>query len=258
MANEKAIVSLKFGSYTEEDAKADLEELNRGNASYYKAVVGRNVVRFLPSMMGKKATAVVHQHVIEVPGQQNPSSFNCPKMMAKRPCPACKKVELLRATGNPVDYQEAGKILAKIRVFANIIDRKNPEKGPQVFGYGKMIHADLVSLVSDKDAGGDYTHPIEGFDLVINREGEGMKTRYKVLRVAKNTPLAADAGTMQDWINTQPSLDKYMAVPSMQEMEKIFGGVATADEDVRQRSAVTRTPVRKTRTAEDDVMELDE
>jgi len=250
---------VKFGSYTPEDAKADADEMSRGVASYYKPEIGRNIIRFLPPPMGKKASVLIHQHVIEIPGQQNPTSFCCPKVMDRRPCPACAKVEQLRASGNPVDYEEAGKLLPKIRVFRNVIDRKNPEKGPQVFAFGKMVNKDLVSLAIDEDAGGDYTHPIDGFDIIINREGQGLATKYKVLRVSKNSPLAVDAATMNNWIESQSDLEKNSKVPSMEEMRKIMGGVVGADDSIRQRTAATRTPARKAaRTAEDDAMEVDE
>ena len=54
--------------------------------------------------------------------------------------------------------------MPKLRAFAAVIDRNGESKGPQVLGFGKTILEDLRNLREDEDAGGDYTHPIEGCD----------------------------------------------------------------------------------------------
>jgi len=249
---------VKYGSYTVEDATADAEELGKGTNSYFKPIEGKNRLRFIPPRIGGRATVVVHQHVINVPGSTNPLSFNCPRMMAKKPCPACAKVDQLRATGNAADYDAAGELLPKVRVYANIIDRKNPEKGPQVFAYGKTVHKELVALRADEDSGGDFMHPIDGFDVIVVREGQGLQTKYVVRRIPTNSPLAPDTETMNAWIEGGADLEAFAAVPSVEEIKAKLGGASTATDSTKQRSGATRAPAgAKGRTASDDMTDED-
>jgi hypothetical protein len=78
----------KYGSYSEEAADQEKEEMGKGSAEFFKPAAGENVVRFLPPGRGKSSPFVlVSQHYIEVPGEQSAVSFNCPRVMTKKFCP---------------------------------------------------------------------------------------------------------------------------------------------------------------------------
>jgi hypothetical protein len=176
-------------------------------------------------------------------------------MMSKRSCFVCQTAETLLATGNPQDEQTGKDIQAKVRVYANVIDRENPENGPVTLGFGKGIHEDLTALRADPDAGGDFTHPESGYDIVINRTGTGKQTEYKVIGSRRQSPLAPDAALMQNWIDSQPNLARLSKVPSDQE---IMQAVGTALMGLGGRPAPQpQAQTSKVRTAEDDALEVD-
>jgi hypothetical protein len=234
---------VKWGSYEIDAAKEEQEALDQsGGSSFFKLKPGRNVVRFLPPKVGQRTPFVmVHQHYVQLPGQTNPASFNCPRVMAKRSCAICARVDELRATGNPADYDMAGQLFPKLRIFANIIDRSNPEQGPQVLAFGKQIHDALVKLRTDEDAGGDYTHPQEGFDIIITRTGTGKNdTKYTV----NPARASSDLGDYE-WIAIQPDLRRFANVPSDADIQAaIAGAFGSADGGAPAQHAAGRAVAR--------------
>lgn len=229
----------KWGSYDLKAAKQEQEELARsGSSAFFKPKNGPNKVRFLPPPMGKSSPFVmVHQHYVRMPGMANAASFNCPRVMEKRPCPVCAEAERLRGTGNPADYEQAGEFMAKLRVFGVIVDRAEPELGPQVFAYGKSIHETLVAL-READDGGDFTHPIEGFDIVIEKTGQGKEVRYAVRAARNSTPLADPSG-IDDIMDMMPDVGRYARVPSDEDLRRILNMAPSGGGSGRSRSPST-------------------
>lgn len=218
----------KYGSYDLDAANEEQEELDKSGsgADFMKLEAGRNVVRFLPPAPGKRTPFLVtYQHFIKLPGQDN-MVFTCPRMMQRQPCPACAEAERLKATGNPADADLASGLFARRRVFANVIDRANPEKGPRIVGFGKTVHEQLVALRTDEDAGGDYTHPIEGFDIIIERVGTSKNdTKYTVRPARQTSQLASTEEQIDNWISIQHNLDQFTRIPSKDELARMFSGV---------------------------------
>jgi hypothetical protein len=217
---------VKYASYDLEEADKEQTELDAGAADFMKLKAGRNVVRILPPPLasGRRSPFVkIWQHFIELPGAAHPVSFSCPRLMLKKHCPACQKADQLKATGNPADLDMAKDLFAKRRVFANVINRAEPEKGPRILGFGKTIDEQLVALRRDEDAGGDYTDPVNGFDIIISRQGSTKNdTKYDVRPSRQSTPLATTQEQMQDWIDTQHSLEALNKVPTAEELAAMF------------------------------------
>jgi hypothetical protein len=245
---------VKFGSYTEEAAKAEAEELDKGSGEFMRFEVGKNVVRFLPPPVGRRTPfVIVQQHYIQLPGMASPASFNCPRVMARQACPACSEVDRLRLTGNPVDFDNAKDLLPKKRIYANVIDRKHSELGPRVAAYGVKIHDALTKIRED----GDFTHPIEGFDIVVNRVGQGKNdTEYDVRASRQNSQLAETAEQMNNWIEAQKDVVVHALVPTPDMIARILnipsgGGISQGAAPSRAATAPARRG--QTRTASDDL-----
>lgn len=237
----------KYAEFSMEDAEAAGEELAAmgGAADFIKFAVGKNVLRFLPAKPGKKVFVLVQQHFIEIPGASGPVVFACPRIHAKRSCPACQQADKMIDSGNPVDYERGKKLQPKLRVFANAINRKEPEAGPKIAGFGKQIYEQLLSLRKNEDAGGNFTDPgPNGFDIVIDRTGEGLKTEYKVWPARKVSALGND-----EWLDQQRDLERYSRVPSDDELARMLGGGA--------RSGPSRGNAPRGRTAADDAIDTD-
>ncbi len=175
------------------------------SGSYWKPKAGQNVVRVLPTRRGLHPHPLVETwgHYIEVPGQENGVGFCCPrKMKAGWLCPACVKVDELRATGNPADYEAAGNYMAKLRVYACIIDRSDEGAGVQVFAFGKTIYEPLMAYRSrDPREDEPFTNVDDtGSDVVLTKTGEKLKTKYGVRLSKRHSPLSEDAALVQQWL----------------------------------------------------------
>lgn len=211
----------KWGTYTEDAATEEQEVLAKegSGTDYLKLEPGKNVVRIMPPAAGRTSPfQIVYQHYIELPDGKK-WSFTCPRLMAKKRCPACQMSDQLRKTGNPADAEQARSLQAKRRVFANAIDRKDEDAGPKVLAFGKTIHEALVKLRRDEDVGGDYTHPTDGFDVVIDREGTGQfDTKYSVNMARKSRPLTEDPDEMEAWRVGMHDLNRFALVPTEEEI----------------------------------------
>lgn len=212
----------KFAEFTIEDAEQAEEELAKfGSPDFFKPQTGRNVVRFLPALAGEKWAVQVMQHFVTPPGGGKSIGFVCPRVHAKRHCPACAKADQLRASGNPNDSETAKQLAPKPRIFANIVDRKNPEKGVQVFPFPKQVFDQLLAIRKNETAGGDFTNPgPRGFDISIEKKGQGIDTEYKVLAARDETPLGND-----EWLEQLHDLKRY-AIPDTEENlnKRLSGG----------------------------------
>jgi len=256
----------KFGAYDLDEALAEQEALDQeGGGEFMKLAVGRNVVRILPPLRGKRSPfRVTYQHYIET--ADGKWVFTCPRLEARKRCPVCEKAQKMRASGNPSDRDEAYAMLPKRRVFCQVINRAEPEKGPVVLAFGKTIHEELVKLRRDEDTGGDFTHATNGIDAVIDRVGTGKNdTKYTVNLARRTSPIHDDATVVSEWADMMVDLDAYAKLPSDDElherMAKVFGPdeVRTTGEDrpnrSRQRPAGPAQP--RPRTAQQDVKDAD-
>ncbi len=214
----------KWAPYEMDEAEAEEKELARGSSQYLKLADGRNVLRFMPAPAGSRSPFLLaHQHYIKMAGMENAISFNCPRAMGSKPCLVCQKAEQFRASGDKADYDFAGQLLPKLRVFAAVVARAQPELGPQVLAYGKQIHEALVKIRKDPNAGGDFTNPVDGFDIVVEKAGAGMDTKYKVLPSRTNSPLGDDT-----WLDMIPDLRRFGRVPSDDEVATLVQGLSFA------------------------------
>lgn len=213
---------VQFQEYTKEMAEAESRALNTGG--HFKLKEGSNIVRFLPAKLGWPGPmAVASQHYVDVPGRDKAAVFVCPRVMAKRPCIVCNQAERLVASGNQADKKRGEDMLPNNQVFANVVDRREPDKGPQKFRFGKQVHAFLKKLRDNAVAGGDFTHPLTGFDLSIERTGTGFDTKYNVLAARNSSPLHPDPVVMNNWIASQADIHAMTKVPTDEEICQLLG-----------------------------------
>jgi hypothetical protein len=215
---------VKWGSYDPKQAAQEREEAV-APSDFMKLVEGRNVIRILPPKAGENSPfKIVRQHFIKMPGGANPVVFVCPRHHGGERCPACEESARYRATGLKVDRDKAWELSPKLRVFANVIDRKDEAAGPKLLGFGKTIFDELTALRSDEDAGGDYTNATEGFDVIIERTGTGKNDTEYATRLARNsTPITKDAKLMDAWYEAMNDLKQQVVVRSYAELKEELG-----------------------------------
>ena len=226
---------VKYNSFSLEDAEkeeAALAEMNKGK--FHKLHQGKNKVRFLPAKLGGQVFVKAHQHFVKVGSMENGVSFNCPRKMANQPCLVCNDAEFLGATGSAVDYELAGKLFANFRVYGNVIDREHPEVGPVTLPFGKKVYDELIKIRKDEADGGNFTDPAEGFDIIIEKTGEMMSTRYAVRPSNKGfTPL----GDLS-WIEVQADLTRYARVPTTEELGTLLANAKYESATLSKRGGV--------------------
>lgn len=215
----------KFGSFTKEAART--EAAQGESQAWLKLNPGTSIVRMLPPLAGKSSPWVtIYQHFIKVPGAKS-VVFNCPRRMSNGRCPACEKADRLRATGNPTDEKAAREFTPSMRNIGFALDRENPEKGIQMFAFGAMIKKRLIHFREKLDK--DFTHPFEGFDLVIDRTGQGLDTEYQV-DLGSQGPITNNETQLDAWVSALPDLDTFAKVLSYDDIVAKFsaGGGAPA------------------------------
>jgi hypothetical protein len=105
------------------------------------------------------------------------------------------------------DWQLARKLEPKMRVYSPVIVRGEEELGVVLWGFGKQVYMDLLTLVEDEDVG-DFTDPVQGRDItidVLGKESTGLNYNTSSIRVkTKVTPLSTDPAKMKLWLGSQP------------------------------------------------------
>lgn len=249
----------RWASYTAEAAEAEKEILDKvGGGDFMKLKVGINVLRILPPLEGEtSAFAITFQHFIKLPGMKESVSFNCPRRMNNTPCPACSKADALKATGNQSDYEAAKEFFPNYRVFCRVIDRNDENAGPKILPITKTVHEALVAIRNDVRAGGDFTHPEDGFDIIIEREGTSRDdTKYSVRAARDESPIGTEE-QVDEWFEMMPDLKSRALVQGSREIRKMLLGAGLDEEDLAlpaHGEASEERPARRRRSVEDSAM----
>ena len=246
----------KWGEWTDDALKQDTASASSNTKNYMKLVEGDNIVRILPPKPGKQHPLMVTQnHFLDMPDGRK-VSFNCPRMMAKRACPVCAKGEQLRLSKSFTDQKLGKRMFPRVRVFANVIDRNNPDLGVQILTFGKGILDDLMSIRANPRKGGNFTHPETGRDIVITRKGTGQfDTEYSVTPDVATSPLHDDPGQQDDWLDMAYDLDFFGAVLSDEEIKAKLRGDGPEQEERPATKTISVKP--RGRTVEDDADSFD-
>ncbi len=248
---------VKYGDYTLDDAEDDQEDLDSSRGGMiFKWQSGKNIIRVIPPLPDRKWRLRIYEHLINVPGV-GWVSFVCPRLMAKEFCPGCDKRDKLLRSRNKVDLKFAKDLRPRRNNYANAILRKEEEAGPRVINFGPQIEEQLIEMRKDPDLGGNFVHPIKGFDIVVRKKGEKLNTEYKVYPVGKgrSTPLHEDASIMNTWIENQHALERFAVVPNADQIEAKMRGEEIDDEEEEDSGSRKRRRSKKSIDEELDEIE---
>ena len=154
----------------------------------WKPKDGDNIIRILPPTWEDPDHYGIIANIHFFIGPEK-SSFICPHKERIGPCPLCDRRAELEARGRK---EEAKKYKATARTIVWIIDRKEENKGPQLWGM-PLSKVDSVILESSKNKRTGDTYPVddpeEGFDIFIKKSGQGLNTEYVVTLDRESTPI---------------------------------------------------------------------
>lgn len=190
MSTDNDVLSSYFTPYTAEAAAADLREASKmGGVRHLqlsKLPPGSYLFRFLPPRSGRKSLFVIkYTHFVKGPDKTR--AVPCARLMEGGPCAVCGVVEALENTGLAPDIAAAKELAPEFSVLASVLDLTVPFDPEHVLDqcavleFKKGVHTDLLALRNNPHAGGDFSHPSNGFGIAISKSGSGMKTEYGVL-----------------------------------------------------------------------------
>jgi len=168
----------------------------------WSPTVGKHSVRILPSAFNKSNPFKELYFHYEIGNKTMIALTNFGEKD-----PIVEFAQGLRKSSNKEDWMMAKKLEPKMRVFAPVIVRGEEDKGVMLWGFGKQIFMDLLSIAEDEDVG-DYTDPLQGRDITIEtlgKESTGLTYNKSTIRVrTKTTPLSENADQVKKWLSEQP------------------------------------------------------
>ena len=246
-------------------------------AEFYKLVEGGQKFDILPFPVGKKHPYVakgklekgdmfyslpIYVHRDIGAGQK---SVVCPNKNYGRPCPICEQVEELRKECRTQQEKDALPY-ARLRLFYNIVDYDNPDKGVQVFETSAKNFEEPLSAAqkdADKEAGKEgeplrfFADPDDGLTIkVIGAEATFNGRKFIDISSVTLVPRKAKvAGYVEDAIR----FDTLIEEPTYEELAALMNGADTdeeVDEKPARRTASDEDAPRKRSVEEDDDDEL--
>jgi len=197
------------------------------NVQLWKPGPGEHLVRIIP---WKPSQVVDGMPFIERKFYylgDNPR-FLCPSQFGK-PDPVYDLIRKLYSTKNQEDRELAKKLKSKLAAYAAVVVRGEEDKDVQVLSLNTFQEQRLLSLFM-KASIGDFTDPLDGFDLEIIIAPSPKKFLGKTVMdwtfdvARKQTKLHDDPKIMQKWLDNLPNVDDMLAhsVKSEKEIEQIL------------------------------------
>lgn len=150
------------------------------------------------------------------------------KMKGER-CPVCEERTRLSNIGQS---DAASELRPLYRLAVYMVDRKETDKGLQLWLMPVTIDRELITLSQDPRSGEVLwvDDPHEGYDIEFNRNGEGIHTRYVGIRIARQpSPLGEDRALEYAAKHPIPDLYQYLTAEEIQALLSPGEGVKRAE-----------------------------
>ena len=139
-----------------------LENRDTGKTVFWRPEDGEQTIRILPPSDGDPFKEFWFHYNL---GKN--AGFLSPKKNFGEDDPLNDFIRQLFKDGSEESVKMAKNLSARQRFFSPVIVRGEEEKGPRLWGFGKMAYKELLNLVLNPEYG-DITDVTEGTDLVIN------------------------------------------------------------------------------------------
>lgn len=264
---------MKFGNRDPEFIKKRIEAMKEkkdnpgaGNRDFiftervpnFQARDGENIIRILPATWEDAYFPWYEAHIHYQIGANN-GQFLCAARMINKPCPICEEGQKLQERNEPEDSIK--RCYPQQRAIAWLVDRNDPNKGPQIWVMPYKKVAQVILTASFNRTTGlpiFVDDPIEGRDILFNKSGSKMKTQYESVRKDDDpSPLHNDEAVMEKWLNhvTEHSIKKILSFKPYDHIKSVFFGTAT-EEVVDDAPIVSSSTKRKER--EDVTVEVED
>lgn len=187
---------------------------------FWKPVVGKQTIRIVPSAYNKANpfSELFFHYGIDKNPVISPTNWG-------EKDPIVEFAKQLRQTKDKESWSLARKLDPKMRVFVPIIVRGEEAEGVKLWGFGKEIYMELLSMVEDEDIG-DYTDILTGRDLnltTVGKEATGTGFNKTTVRArTAQTPLSEDKALLEKLLNEQPDPLKAFSRMSFDDMKALL------------------------------------
>lgn len=238
---------------------------------WWKPRAGENAIRVTPPWTEEGANAgmpfrEVYRHWGVAEGgftEEGGLSFTCPVRTPDGPggtCEVCDFVAQLKASGNPADNEVAKNLVAKRRLYSNIVDLSDDvytaedmseweqyaregdechfavgDTKVQVFSYGTTIYKLLLDFLQDGIDLGDFNEPVE---LKLVRDGKGLSTNYRLRLNPRSEPYEF----VGDLEALNYNLDEITPFPKDGDMRNALSGNTVKKSDALSSGAKSKAP----------------
>jgi hypothetical protein len=187
---------------------------------FWKPAVGKQTIRIVPSAYNKSNpfSELFFHYGIDKNPVISPTNWG-------EKDPIVEFAKELRALKDKESWSLARKLDPKMRVFVPIIVRGEEAEGVKLWGFGKEIYMELLSMVEDEDIG-DYTDIVTGRDLnltTVGKETTGTGFNKTTVRArTAQTPLSEDQAMLTKILNEQPDPLKVFSRMSFDDMKALL------------------------------------
>ena len=147
-------------------------------------------------------------------------SYLCPAKHDKGPCPICEERE--RVANDDEEY--AKELAPKRRVLFYMIDRDHERDGVQAWASPWTFDRDVSKISVDKRTGEVLAidHAFEGYDIEFEKKGQGARTEYLGVSVARRSSELGDESWL-DYARDNPIPDM-LVFYDYDTIARAFGG----------------------------------
>jgi hypothetical protein len=187
---------------------------------FWKPAVGKQTIRIVPSKYNKSNpfSELYFHYGIDKNPIISPTNWG-------EKDPIVEFAKQLRQSKDKESWRLAKKLDPKMRVFVPIIVRGEEADGVKLWGFGKEIYMELLSMVEDEDIG-DYTDIVAGRDLNLTTVGADVTgTNFNKTTVrarTKQSPLAEDEAMLKALLDDQPDPLKAFSRMSFDDMKSVL------------------------------------
>ncbi|MDR9847121.1 hypothetical protein [Herbaspirillum huttiense] len=187
-----------------------------------KVSPGKNRIRLLPGWRKGEEHVWFHdfgQHFIKDAADQIQAVYVCTSATFETRCPVCEALaNATRAAGDDTVAETLEKAKASRTVLVNalMLDSNEPNT-PVILELKRGVFAELVTIV--EEWGASVFDLDNGQEIVINREGKGLNTKYSAQISPKKYPVPAAALTKLN------NLDDYVKQESEEQQRRALGAI---------------------------------
>ena len=217
-------------------AKRDaLENRGDGKSAFWRPEDGEQTIRILPPSDGDPFKEYwFHYNLGKNPG------FLSPKKNFGESDPLDDFVRQLYKDGSEESVKMANNLSARQRFFSPVIVRGEEDKGPRLWGFGKMAYKELLNLVLNPDYG-DITDVAEGTDLVINY-GKPPGAQFPQTAITprrRPSALSESEDQVLNWLDAIPDFDEVFERKTPEQVQGMLDEFLLDSSDAEETSTET-------------------